>query len=82
MVLKQFSAAWQRYCQFESSVNSDGTQTRATVSSVGNQFESSVNSDGTQTQVDPAGKTGLFESSVNSDGTQTLHVTRNVCIAV
>ena len=34
---------------FESSVNSDGTQTIAFVRSAADEFESSVNSDGTQT---------------------------------
>ena len=39
------------YCQgmFESSVNSDGTQTNHLQSINTSQFESSVNSDGTQT---------------------------------
>ena len=36
--------------EFESSVNSDGTQTRFTRISKGIRFESSVNSDGTQTE--------------------------------
>ena len=34
---------------FESSVNSDGTQTGETLDAVTTSFESSVNSDGTQT---------------------------------
>ena len=36
---------------FESSVNSDGTQTFATLTTSTNEFESSVNSDGTQTSI-------------------------------
>ena len=37
---------------FESSVNSDGTQTDSVVQSTVAKFESSVNSDGTQTRID------------------------------
>ena len=61
------------YCQgmFESSVNSDGTQTNHLQSINTSQFESSVNSDGTQTRFTRISKGIRFESSVNSDGTQT-----------
>ena len=59
---------------FESSVNSDGTQTaRCTILCMG-MFESSVNSDGTQTVLQFTGAGLEFESSVNSDGTQTSPV--------
>ena len=61
---------------FESSVNSDGTQTAKNLPILILLFESSVNSDGTQT-LDPfIHLFTLFESSVNSDGTQTLRQRR------
>ena len=56
---------------FESSVNSDGTQTLDNKSAQHGQFESSVNSDGTQTTGTTTSIFFMFESSVNSDGTQT-----------
>ena len=56
---------------FESSVNSDGTQTIPFVDFVVYLFESSVNSDGTQTYILTFKPLFAFESSVNSDGTQT-----------
>ena len=56
---------------FESSVNSDGTQTYRHGTDGADLFESSVNSDGTQTSNYHKMLRGAFESSVNSDGTQT-----------
>ena len=56
---------------FESSVNSDGTQTSFFVGGDYMLFESSVNSDGTQTNARAKHGSQPFESSVNSDGTQT-----------
>ena len=38
-----------RMAQFESSVNSDGSQTKQLVKDCNTRFESSVNSDGSQT---------------------------------
>ena len=57
---------------FESSVNSDGTQTSKADSRRQVLFESSVNSDGTQTRGYAGPYNQPFESSVNSDGTQTI----------
>ena len=57
--------------RFESSVNSDGTQTNIAFILKHHLFESSVNSDGTQTACDKSAYWLAFESSVNSDGTQT-----------
>ena len=56
---------------FESSVNSDGTQTLISNWWDTLMFESSVNSDGTQTYLTDVHMWEKFESSVNSDGTQT-----------
>ena len=49
MVLKQKSKALNLADRFESSVNSDGTQTYCFSTVCKCSFESSVNSDGTQT---------------------------------
>ena len=49
MVLKLESKEQKYFLQFESSVNSDGTQTYIAIYSGTHKFESSVNSDGTQT---------------------------------
>ena len=51
---------------FESSVNSDGTQTFKISYNSMVEFESSVNSDGTQTRFTRISKGIRFESSVNS----------------
>ena len=51
MVLKPFTYVCVNSNEFESSVNSDGTQTSAAWNQVGQRFESSVNSDGTQTRM-------------------------------
>ena len=59
---------------FESSVNSDGTQTFWKVFNKAIAFESSVNSDGTQTLAKTTLLIPPFESSVNSDGTQTMWI--------
>ena len=58
--------------RFESSVNSDGTQTSFEYVLSPTTFESSVNSDGTQTYLTDVQLWEKFESSVNSDGTQTI----------
>ena len=58
---------------FESSVNSDGTQTGVDPYMYAKSFESSVNSDGTQTDIGRVFTLTMFESSVNSDGTQTAN---------
>ena len=60
--------------KFESSVNSDGTQTLHPLYGLQNLFESSVNSDGTQTAIPIMAGSKQFEISVNSDGTQTLEM--------
>ena len=71
MVLK-LSPPTKKLCpEFESSVNSDGTQTDSRRGTGQHRFESSVNSDGTQTRYSLEHVSHLFESSVNSDGTQT-----------
>ena len=49
MVLKPLEKSQPRLSMFESSVNSDGTQTLVRVIGGTHLFESSVNSDGTQT---------------------------------
>ena len=69
---------------FESSVNSDGTQTTFQKFIVCHMFESSVNSDGTQTLYLIKIGYATFESSVNSDGTQTKEKTDNItgCLRV
>ena len=50
MVLKLYRLIETITIKFESSVNSDGTQTRELPQQERQQFESSVNSDGTQTK--------------------------------
>ena len=72
MVLKLRRKPYNYTCQFESSVNSDGTQTAQNYKHPYKSFESSVNSDGTQTRLLQSCRKMWFESSVNSDGTQTL----------
>ncbi len=52
---------------FESSVNSDGSQTNLHSEKVHNQFESSVNSDGSQTRQERFCLEYAFECSVNID---------------
>ena len=49
MVLKLLFGFFANPLMFESSVNSDGTQTKRAKLERGKMFESSVNSDGTQT---------------------------------
>ena len=71
MVLKPFTYVCVNSNEFESSVNSDGTQTYSLRESNVRPFESSVNSDGTQTSAAWNQVGQRFESSVNSDGTQT-----------
>ena len=56
---------------FESSVNSDGTQTALDINNFNGGFESSVNSDGTQTENLTAAFLAAFESSVNFNSYQT-----------
>ena len=71
MVLKPADLTKAMERRFESSVNSDGTQTNSIESDTIKEFESSVNSDGTQTVPKAQATAETFESSVNSDGTQT-----------
>ena len=71
MVLKPADLTKAMERRFESSVNSDGTQTSLLSYSKPLPFESSVNSDGTQTNSIESDTIKEFESSVNSDGTQT-----------
>mgnify|MGYP004550708403 CR=1 FL=1 len=72
MVLKLINSVFAETRLFESSVNSDGSQTFRYVRLIKLAFESSVNSDGSQTNpVSPSARSE-FESSVNSDGSQTL----------
>ena len=71
MVLKLRPCTAKTFAAFESSVNSDGTQTLRAQSTHARRFESSVNSDGTQTFHRLNLDWLMFESSVNSDGTQT-----------
>ena len=59
---------------FESSVNSDGSQTPSIINIVPSLFESSVNSDGSQTGINASATILWFESSVNSDGSQTVEL--------
>ena len=73
MVLKLCRYLLCKCGAFESSVNSDGTQTVDVSSFSSSVFESSVNSDGTQTYHPSHNLIYLFESSVNSDGTQTIY---------
>ena len=76
MVLKLLPLSVLPFIMFESSVNSDGTQTNTRASYIELGFESSVNSDGTQTLKGAYGAWLMFESSVNSDGTQTFQIRR------
>ena len=71
MVLKLIASLSPNCGMFESSVNSDGTQTYEQGVEGVTEFESSVNSDGTQTFDKLIFDHFGFESSVNSDGTQT-----------
>ena len=57
--------------RFESSVNSEGIETRSLPSSYTFAFESSVNSEGIETLQMYLDKDYLFESSVNSEGIET-----------
>ena len=84
MVLKPLNVLCSLVLLFESSVNSDGTQTYLNKKTAYPMFESSVNSDGTQTYLDEKATYPVFESSVNSDGTQTvkfIHTKKN-CLRV
>ena len=56
---------------FESSVNSDRSQTNVEEQTARARFESSVNSDRSQTILRHKNNAGTFESSVNSDRSQT-----------
>ncbi len=75
MVLKPVNCVVSGWSAFESSVNSDGTQTLLNNCRYPSMFESSVNSDGTQTSFHTSLSSTVFESSVNSDGTQTCQRT-------
>ena len=57
--------------KFESSVNSEGIETFASVTQSINLFESSVNSEGIETDGKGFLVMQLFESSVNSEGIET-----------
>ena len=74
MVLKLWIEQDILQYMFESSVNSDGTQTDKALYQEPHTFESSVNSDGTQTLCPKDMTDFMFESSVNSDGTQTCKI--------
>ncbi len=57
--------------RFESSVNSEGIETRKCLTRPAKSFESSVNSEGIETQFLIQHKSNQFESSVNSEGIET-----------
>ena len=57
---------------FESSVNSEGIETDASVCWTERSFESSVNSEGIETGKDVVIMWNKFESSVNSEGIETF----------
>ena len=57
--------------QFESSVNSEGIETRIASDRDHRWFESSVNSEGIETSYPVIWLANLFESSVNSEGIET-----------
>ena len=71
MVLKLCLFNKARKSLFESSVNSDGTQTSVHRRICALLFESSVNSDGTQTENLTAAFLAAFESRVNFNSYQT-----------
>ena len=58
-------------CRFESSVNSEGIETRGAFCYKRLPFESSVNSEGIETDANTDVTDYRFESSVNSEGIET-----------
>ena len=59
------------WIMFESSVNSEGIETRSSAASAYSMFESSVNSEGIETELTNTLAHESFESSVNSEGIET-----------
>ena len=57
---------------FESSVNSEGIETRKCLTRPAKSFESSVNSEGIETRRIKEYQHHAFESSVNSEGIETF----------
>ena len=69
---------------FESSVNSEGIETRQLHESRNHKFESSVNSEGIETEICFVYSDITFESSVNSEGIETgeWHLFTRKCLRV
>ena len=73
---------WNSIIRFESSVNSEGIETKNAQDIINQQFESSVNSEGIETTMYAIRVSVKFESSVNSEGIETVgrSVLQTLCL--